>query len=369
MTQTIELTQKDFDLTRIKLAEERFAVAAKQLNPADTDYNLLRTVASDKLKAFAGPDYAKDVIVKGYGNNICFVDPFAIDGGNTSASALANYINKYINGSAGADYIKRGNNNDIIINEGNGIDIKGGNGVNIIVGENRQDITAEKGKNLIFGGASQDNIVYGGNDNNIIIGGTGIKGIYGGSGNDFIYGGNGDNSVNFLFGLGGNDFLEAGSGNDFLDGGPGNDILIGSSGNEFMDASAGKDLLIGGTGNNFITGGVGRDSDVLFGGPGTNTFTIVEPEEGIDFYGDFNVQKDTIIANHIGFGGGLVPGLLPESQFTIGSTTTTNEQRFIYDKSTGAVSFDPDGTGPIPQVQFAQLAPGLAFTNNNIVLG
>lgn len=298
------MTEQDFELTRIKLAENRLDVAARQLIPADTDYTLLHTVVSSFLEDFAGLD--------------------------------------------DANYIKREESIEVI---------KGGDDDGIIRGGN--------GNNIIFSGDGDDIVVFGGNSNDIIIGGVGIEGLYGESGNDFIYG---DNGIDLLFGTDGNDLLDGGSGNDFLDGGPDSDILIGDDGSDFLDGSAGSDLIIGGPGDNFIAGGIGRDSDFLFGGPGRDTFSFISPRQGVDFIGDFNVLDDIIIVNNTGFVDGLVPGLLPESQFVLGSTTTTEDQRFIYNNSTGAFFFDPDGTGSIPQQQFVQLSHGLSLTSNNILV-
>ena len=42
--------------------------------------------------------------------------------------------------------------------------------------------------------------------------------------------------------------------------------------------------------------------------------------------------------------------------------------RIIYDQITGALSYDADGTGAIAQVQFAELDPALALTNNDFFI-
>ncbi len=53
-------------------------------------------------------------------------------------------------------------------------------------------------------------------------------------------------------------------------------------------------------------------------------------------------------------------------QFTIGSSAADERDRFIYNKDTGALFFDSDGTGALEQMQFAKLATGLAMTNADI---
>ncbi|NEP56688.1 MAG: hypothetical protein F6K31_06640 [Symploca sp. SIO2G7] len=52
--------------------------------------------------------------------------------------------------------------------------------------------------------------------------------------------------------------------------------------------------------------------------------------------------------------------------FTIGSAATKASDRFIYNDTTGALFFDPDGTGALAQVQFAQLSGGVALTHSDI---
>ncbi|MEH2389363.1 MAG: hypothetical protein V7K14_27080 [Nostoc sp.] len=70
-----------------------------------------------------------------------------------------------------------------------------------------------------------------------------------------------------------------------------------------------------------------------------------------------------------GFGGGLSIGSLKTSQFTLGTSATTTNQRFIYDNITGGLYFDLDGSASgFTQVKFAQLSAGLLLTKNNFVV-
>jgi uncharacterized repeat protein (TIGR01451 family) len=144
----------------------------------------------------------------------------------------------------------------------------------------------------------------------------------------------------------GNEILFGSASNDILDGGIGNDILDGGAGNDTLDAGNGDDILIGGTGNDSLTGGDGKDS-----------FVINTPTEGVDTINDFQAGGiDRIVVSSEGFGGGLTPNaFLEDSQFILGTSATDNDDRFIYDPSTGNLFFDPDGTGEAPQQQIATL--------------
>ncbi|MEH2222220.1 calcium-binding protein [Nostoc sp.] len=142
------------------------------------------------------------------------------------------------------------------------------------------------------------------------------------------------------------------------------------------------DNIVGSNGNDTLSGGYGyknssfyhelSDNDTLYGGDGIDTFFFHSinnnNEEGIDRVYDFNATNE-LIQVPTSFGGGLSIGSLKTSQFTLGTSATTSNQRFIYDFTTGALYFDSDGSADgFTQVQFAQLSPGLTLTENNFVV-
>ncbi len=142
------------------------------------------------------------------------------------------------------------------------------------------------------------------------------------------------------------------------------------------------DNIVGSNGNDTLSGGYGyknssfyhelSDNDTLYGGDGIDTFFFHSinnnNEEGIDRVYDFNATNE-LIQVPTSFGGGLSIGSLKTSQFTLGTSATTSNQRFIYDFTTGALYFDSDGSAGVEtQVQFAQLSPGLTLTENNFVV-
>ena len=53
---------------------------------------------------------------------------------------------------------------------------------------------------------------------------------------------------------------------------------------------------------------------------------------------------------------------MSSSAFYVGAAAHDSTDRIIYDSNTGALSYDPDGTGSAAAVQFAELEPGLALT-------
>jgi serralysin len=128
----------------------------------------------------------------------------------------------------------------------------------------------------------------------------------------------------------------------------------------------GNDVLIGGTGNDWLGGGAGRDR--LVGGSGRDNFFFASPQEGIDTVTDFSVVDDTIGVSQTGFGGSLPRGFLPEGRLRIGASAADSDDRFIYNSSTGVLSFDADGIGGVAQIPFVRLSPGLAMTTQNIFI-
>ena len=134
-----------------------------------------------------------------------------------------------------------------------------------------------------------------------------------------------------------------------------------------ISGTAYDDNIVGSNGNDTLSGGNGGN-DTLYGGNGTDTFIFNSYNESVDSLYDFNATNEVIQVLANGFGG-LSPGSLFATQFTIGTSATTSEERFIYNSATGALFFDQDGSASgFTQVKFAQLSAGLSLTENNFVV-
>jgi Ca2+-binding RTX toxin-like protein len=140
-----------------------------------------------------------------------------------------------------------------------------------------------------------------------------------------------------------------------------NDQMYGSRYNDYLKGYAGKDLLKSGGGNDSLAGGDG--SDTLYGGAGEDTFIFNVKDGGVDRIADFSSRSDKI---HIDWAGGRSGVGL--SKFVYGSQALDAEDRVIYDKASGRVYFDPDGTGYKPQILLAKVKAGLALTDDNFLL-
>jgi len=306
-----------------------------------------------------------------------------------------------LDGRAGNDTLRGGSSGDRLY---------GSSGNDTILGYNGNDfISGGAGNDLLFGGNNNDSMqgdsgndtLNGGAGNDMLTGGIGWDQINGGSGSDrllevrdvryftltntqlttlaipanpdpsdlaipevdtlfsieaaTLIGGNSDNLLDasaftaggvILYGLAGDDTLRGGSNGDTLNGGDGDDTLNG------------------GAGNDWLIGGMGRDE--LTGGEGSDRFRFDTANEGIDRILDFNVAEDIIQLAASGFPG-LNPGTLTAEQFTVGSAASASTHRIGYSSETGALWFDPDGTGIQRARQFATLTPDLNLSHNQFV--
>ena len=369
-----------------------------------------------------------EVILEGLAGNDTLIGGSLNDtlkGLNNDDSLVGNDGNDSLIGGNGNDTLVGGNGNDTIFG-GSGTDLVMAEGDSNFTLTNTGLTSSVTGTDSL-GGIEQALItVTGTSDRSLLAGGTNIKvtlqgalgndTIIGGGKNDFLVGNDGNDN---LKGNNGNDELLGGAGNDTITGGNGNDTMFGGSGsdrlfesinsnflltdtqliargadtidgfetanlvggenNNTIDASAvttmnltlngngGNDTIVGGANQDFITGGTG--SDVLIGGGGSDRFIFRNLSELGDTIGDFAPGADRINISASGFGGGLsFNQLLSESQFTIGTSATDSEDRFIYNDANGTLFFDADGNGSGSQVTVANLSNSPTINNKDIFI-
>ncbi|MCY1125299.1 M10 family metallopeptidase [Frigidibacter sp. RF13] len=255
------------------------------------------------------------------------------------------------------------------------------------------------GWDLIFG--------YGGDDT--IMGGKGYDTLVGGGGADEMDGGlgfdtasyatasvgvdadlsvgagssgeaNGDRyiSIEALIGSLHGDTLTGDGGDNGLYANWGDDLVSGMNGNDTIQGGRGSDTLSGGIGNDTLRGGL--DADTLTGGSGFDAFVFKDAldVDDIDLITDFNVGEDVIHLGHLvmsavqavsgPLGGGL--GLLDSAYFHASSTgqATTATEVILYNTTTGALTYDADGSGGNMGIQFATLTAGLSLTASDFIV-
>jgi Ca2+-binding RTX toxin-like protein len=144
-----------------------------------------------------------------------------------------------------------------------------------------------------------------------------------------------------------------------------------SKNSAYLYGDSGKDKLIGSAGNNKLLGDLGNDD--LTGKAGKDTFvfnTALSPRFNVDRITDFKVADDSIwldnaIFREIGRGTPAKPVLLQSGMFWKGAQAQDEGDRIIYDPQTGALYYDPDGTGDQGQMRFATLSRNLKVTDKD----
>ena len=129
----------------------------------------------------------------------------------------------------------------------------------------------------------------------------------------------------------------------------------------------GEVAMLGGDGADQLNGGAGND--VLNGGAGADIFIFADAlgAGNVDGIQDFVTGQDRLFLENAVFAG-LPTGVLAVGALVNGSVAQEADDRILYDPTTGALFFDPDGTGAAAAVQFATLVPGTALAASDIVV-
>jgi Ca2+-binding RTX toxin-like protein len=168
-----------------------------------------------------------------------------------------------------------------------------------------------------------------------------IENLDGSSFDDILFGNNHANVI------GGNLIHNTPSGNDQLSGRGGNDSLFGYDGNDTLD---------GGLGNDRMTGGAGKDVFVFD--------TSLNATTNVDRITDFTHGTDTIRLAHADFSA-LAAGALRAVAFyanPTGSAAHDTDDRIVYDRASGSLYYDANGSKSGGATQFATLSAHLSLT-------
>jgi len=139
---------------------------------------------------------------------------------------------------------------------------------------------------------------------------------------------------------------------------------IGNGGANTLIGNAAVNALSGGAGADLLQGGGGND--VLLGGGGADTFlfnTALNAVSNVDQIRGFSAQ-DTIQLENAVFSS-LQVGDLAAGAFVLGTAARQADDRIIYNRDTGALSYDADGSGSGAAVQFATLIGRPALSSDD----
>ncbi|MBX3577322.1 MAG: calcium-binding protein [Rhizobiaceae bacterium] len=177
--------------------------------------------------------------------------------------------------------------------------------------------------------------------------------IYLGVGKD-SYNGAGGRVTGWVYGQAGEDTITGGSENNWFNGGSENDTLRGNGGHDTLLGEAGSDTLSGGLGRDMLWGGLGGDH-FIFDAPvlAASRDTIYDFSRA---QGD-KIHLDNAFLKKVGANGSL-----KAAAFTLGKKAADAADRIIYDKATGKLFYDSDGSGAAAQIHFATLANKVALS-------
>ena len=155
-----------------------------------------------------------------------------------------------------------------------------------------------------------------------------------------------------------------------LAGGDFKDVLKGLDGDDALWGNGGKDKLKGGDGDDTLRGGLGNDR--LKGGADDDSFvfsTKLSEKKNVDKVADFSHKHDTILLDNAIFKKLKDEGELKGKFFEIGSEADDKNDYVLYDKETGALSYDADGSkDKVKAVEFAQLDDHLKLKADDFLI-
>lgn len=351
-------------------------------------------MGADTINGGIGSDvlnggFGADSLVGGSGNDTlnAGADNDTLFGNSGNDNLFADTGEDLLDGGSGNDTLNGGADNDTLFGGANDDLLIGDTGSDYLAGDQNRD-TLEGGDNddTLLGGEGYD-LLVGGSGNDSLNGQGGRDTLEGGDGNDILRGGNGDDTL--VGGAGSDRLLELNNSNFKLTNtqliARGTDVfsefelarLVGGVGNNLIDASeatelrttleggSGNDTLIGGSQADFLIGGVG--ADITTGGAGEDRFVFNSKNHGTDIITDFTPVDDTLVFSAAGFGGGLaVNQTITSEQFTLGLGAADSSDRFIYDRGSGNLFFDADGTGTTQAILVATLNGNPPLTSDDI---
>jgi len=141
-------------------------------------------------------------------------------------------------------------------------------------------------------------------------------------------------------------------------------------GNLFLGAGDDKLVLKGkGKVTGLIDAGLGNDKVVL--GKKADSFLFdssLDAATNVTAFKHFKSGKDKLFLNEEIFTA-LAPGKVAPSAFHKGAAAHDADDRIIYDKKSGALYYDPDGTGAAAQVEFAHFDKGTKLKASDFTVG
>lgn len=138
--------------------------------------------------------------------------------------------------------------------------------------------------------------------------------------------------------------------------GDGADVIVGNGTANTLYGMRGDDTIDGGQGDDTLSGGAGNDT--LTGGEGADIFVFdraLNESSNVDTVADFSHDDDTIWLDFSIFSDLSLGALAASVFYTIGVGFEDADDRIIYDRTSGALFYDADGSGAIAATLFGIL--------------
>ncbi|WP_201864208.1 SdrD B-like domain-containing protein [Microvirga soli] len=287
-----------------------------------------------------------------------------------------------------------GNDRDKLIGADGDDNLYGNEGINGLNGKEGNDQLYGGNTRDVMIGGNGDDIGYGNGGDDLIVGGAGSDRLYGTGGADYIFGDEMPEGFVLPFSfaidlfwlqeeqtlvtsssmtLASNAINITASGTTALTltGNSLNNVMIGNAGKNMIAAVEGDDMVFGGYGNDTLSGGSGKDKFVFDQKLGSST---TDRKVNFDTITDFKVKDDKFhldnaVFKKLGKGSLDKPSQLNKNFFTVGTQAKDKNDYIIYNKKTGVLSYDADGSGSKAKaVEFAKIDDGINLKHSHIYL-
>jgi Ca2+-binding RTX toxin-like protein len=131
-------------------------------------------------------------------------------------------------------------------------------------------------------------------------------------------------------------------------------VVCGNRIDNVIDGRGGDDTVTGWNGDDTVSGGSGDD---LF-----RFMTAPNAEFNVDRITDFVSADDRIGIQNRVFAGMGEEGAMDASQFRLGTKALDGSDRIVYDRASGDMFYDADGSGGAQAILFAQFDAGTAIS-------
>jgi Ca2+-binding RTX toxin-like protein len=130
-----------------------------------------------------------------------------------------------------------------------------------------------------------------------------------------------------------------------------------------LSGGAGNDRLYGGLGNDTLTGGAGNDVFVF-----NTALNAASNRDTISDFANASGNNDTIWLENAVFTKLTATGALNGNFFHLGAAAGDANDYIVYNKATGALYYDADGSGAGHAVQIATLTSHPALTASDFTV-